>query len=182
MFFRRYCYIYNSRNYRSLLAKSEATDRNLQIYNSRNYRSLLALFHNCSFITVIYNSRNYRSLLAALYKNDVEAISTIVEIIEAYQPQEYGKRNFKQIYNSRNYRSLLAKPIRVCVVSQIYNSRNYRSLLAGEGFATWVKLIYNSRNYRSLLASNLARNSCPSTIVEIIEAYQPVSSASASAT
>ena len=56
----------------------------LAIYNSRNYRSLLALFHNCSFITVIYNSRNYRSLLAALYKNDVEAISTIVEIIEAY--------------------------------------------------------------------------------------------------
>ena len=56
-------------------------------------------------------------------------VSTIVEIIEAYQPAD-AEEHHQQIYNSRNYRSLLAPP--------------------DVALSTWI-----------------------STIVEIIEAYQP---------
>ena len=86
MFFRRYCYIYNSRNYRSLLAKSEATDRNLQIYNSRNYRSLLAIlyqihrFQRSTIVDIIEAYQPFSIIVLLLL------LSTIVEIIEAYQP------------------------------------------------------------------------------------------------
>ena len=53
------------------------------IYNSRNYRSLLAS-ENQRRESYIYNSRNYRSLLAAHIGIDRNLLSTIVEIIEAY--------------------------------------------------------------------------------------------------
>ena len=77
-------------------------------------------------------------------------VSTIVEIIEAYQPADAEEHH-----------------------QQIYNSRNYRSLLAYLSFGRMMK-IYNSRNYRSLLAPpDVALSTWISTIVEIIEAYQP---------
>ena len=98
--------IYNSRNYQSLLAygSTNITNINLQqqklleltslcrdnegraeIYNSRNYQSLLAdnVIKCCA---IIYNSRNYQSLLAPVQQLTNFIVSTIVEIIRAYQP------------------------------------------------------------------------------------------------
>ena len=63
--------------------------------------------------------------------------STIVEIIEAYQPLR-TQRWISKIYNSRNYRSLLARFLGQ-LQGTIYNSRNYRSLLAGIGKPTLSK-------------------------------------------
>ena len=167
----------------------------LKIYNSRNYRSLLAE-GTMEFVNIlIYNSRNYRSLLAFLAVSLVICESTIVEIIEAYQPalrmppsgsnlqqqklQKLTSRGWvvvfgHSIYNSRNYRSLLAHYIFSGKPLNIYNSRNYRSLLAyfSTNCFSLINLqqqklqkltsplplkpvnliIYNSRNYRSLLA------------------------------
>ena len=143
----------------------------------------------------IYNSRNYRSLLALTQSARFSIpISTIVEIIEAYQPCISVNLRDK-IYNSRNYRSLLALVYKNISFVYIYNSRNYRSLLAKDSKNTagnylqqqklqkltslasqlaQLKQIYNSRNYRSLLAGgHWYSNSGKSTIVEIIEAYQP---------
>ena len=79
----------------------------------------------------IYNSRNYQSLLAqSLPIGNLDTISTIVEIIRAYQPR-YGQRSGgRNIYNSRNYQSLLAVSIAPPRSLDIYNSRNYQSLLA----------------------------------------------------
>ena len=82
--------IYNSRNYRSLLARKAGIVTPLQIYNSRNYRSLLAKARPKRRFETIYNSRNYRSLLANLAIKFEICKSTIVEIIEAYQPYHNG--------------------------------------------------------------------------------------------
>ena len=73
--------IYNSRNYRSILAIPD-TVCHLEIYNSRNYRSILAIPDTVCHLE-IYNSRNYRSILANRI-NVHGTESTIVEIIEAY--------------------------------------------------------------------------------------------------
>ena len=57
------------------------------IYNSRNYWSILAFTHFQGFGAVIYNSRNYWSILACSWTCVVPgSVSTIVEIIGAYQP------------------------------------------------------------------------------------------------
>ena len=149
---------------------------------------------NLEWLPRIYNSRNYRSILAALLLRAKATRSTIVEIIEAYQPFVCIKGIWR-IYNSRNYRSILAihampealpylqqqklqkhtsRIYQLLTTYNIYNSRNYRSILAPEG----VKLllfIYNSRNYRSILAlMYVVFGTMLSTIVEIIEAYQPL--------
>ena len=123
---------------------------------------------------LIYNSRNYWSLLAIKIKNTGIFISTIVEIIGAYQPM-LNSPNFQQstiveiigayqpsnlkpgrwfIYNSRNYWSLLALCCSTYSYPKIYNSRNYWSLLARRPCRARAIHIYNSRNYWSLLARN----------------------------
>ena len=56
----------------------------VSIYNSRNYRSLLASGVTLYALNTIYNSRNYRSLLAISKDKAKQYGSTIVEIIEAY--------------------------------------------------------------------------------------------------
>ena len=53
------------------------------IYNSRNYRSILAIPDTVCHLE-IYNSRNYRSILAKRIPPEHTCLSTIVEIIEAY--------------------------------------------------------------------------------------------------
>ena len=79
-----------------------------EIYNSRNYWSLLAIAVE-SLKKSIYNSRNYWSLLAWSMVVKRRWRSTIVEIIGAYQPQQFAMVVY-EIYNSRNYWSLLATP------------------------------------------------------------------------
>ena len=100
--------IYNSRNYQSLLASKRfiitltylqqqklleltsqffgtAKVRNLQQQKLLELTSPLAKFiftHN-----LIYNSRNYQSLLARVQRGHKGSLSTIVEIIRAYQPK-----------------------------------------------------------------------------------------------
>ena len=99
-------------------------------------------------------------------------LSTIVEIIRAYQPYHVRKL-LLLIYNSRNYQSLLA--IKSHDASKyIYNSRNYQSLLAlHEALAvlltsTIVEII---RAYQPTFYERISIQ--VSTIVEIIRAYQP---------
>ena len=99
-------------------------------------------------------------------------ISTIVEIIRAYQP------------SSRQASILISTIVEIIRAYQpiiswllgigIYNSRNYQSLLATSRDEVQRHEIYNSRNYQSLLAMDSnRRNTLKSTIVEIIRAYQP---------
>ena len=59
--------------------------RLFRIYNSRNYQSLLAKYLGTQRDS-IYNSRNYQSLLACIDRGRGRNVSTIVEIIRAYQP------------------------------------------------------------------------------------------------
>ena len=130
MFFRRYCYIYNSRNYRSLLAKSEATDRNLQIYNSRNYRSLLA---------ILYQIHRFQR-------------STIVEIIEAYQPP---------------FIRMMSKPyLQQQKLQKLTSHRNMANEILNRSTIVEIIEAYQPSPYVYALYHK-------STIVEIIEAYQP---------
>ena len=163
-------YIYNSRNYRSLLAAGVPLPL-ASIYNSRNYRSLLAGFTIPRIFYIIYNSRNYRSLLAYEKLDKKLWKSTIVEIIEAYQPLDRqwldaSKSTIVEIIeayqptnlNSDFYASTIVEIIeayqptsRNITIKNIYNSRNYRSLLA-QANNLLMHFIYNSRNYRSLLA------------------------------
>ena len=56
------------------------------IYDSRNYISLLASLGLLQGRPEIYDSRNYISLLAVLKQKVFGNLSTIVEIILAYQP------------------------------------------------------------------------------------------------
>ena len=76
--------------------------------------------------------------------------STIVEIIQAFQPLEERFIDYL-----------------------IYNSRNYTSLSTCVGATNRVK-IYNSRNYASLSTVNKAVKNARSTIVEIMQAFQPI--------
>ena len=84
------------------------------------------------------------------------SISTIVEIIEAYQPSQLLE----------------------CLVSDLQQQK-LQKLTSLSCISGPCNVIYNSRNYRSLLAQpgEWARIS-KSTIVEIIEAYQPESAIS----
>ena len=144
------CHIYNSRNYRSLLARSSRSTA-FSIYNSRNYRSLLAE-GTMEFVNIlIYNSRNYRSLLAFLAVSLVICESTIVEIIEAYQPALRMPPSGSNLQQQK-LQKLTSRGWVVVFGHSIYNSRNYRSLLAHYIFSGKPLNIYNSRNYRSLLA------------------------------
>ena len=138
--------------------------------------------------------RNYRSLLALVCSEIEVGLSTIVEIIEAYQPfdnsgTKYWTSTIVEIIeayqpnagdHSHFFKSTIVEIIEAYQpadswrqVAHIYNSRNYRSLLA-KGSVPQTIIIYNSRNYRSLLALVLGLHTyIVSTIVEIIEAYQP---------
>ena len=125
----------------------------------------------------IYNSRNYRSLLALTQSARFSIpISTIVEIIEAYQPCISVNLRDK-IYNSRNYRSLLALVYKNISFVYIYNSRNYRSLLAKDSKNTAGNYLQQQKLQKLTSLSILAQvTTSSSTIVEIIEAYQPLAS------
>ena len=124
--------IYNSRNYQSLLALHLGTEKRPIIYNSRNYQSLLALlrYHQifwdlqqqklleltsrCPILAKHFLYLQQQKLLELTsLKSPVRrpnTISTIVEIIRAYQPLK--RKNYgRTIYNSRNYQSLLANPL-----------------------------------------------------------------------
>ena len=123
----------------------------------------------------IYNSRNYRSLLALTQSARFSIpISTIVEIIEAYQPCISVNLRDK-IYNSRNYRSLLALVYKNISFVYIYNSRNYRSLLAKDSKNTAGNYLQQQKLQKLTSQQKAKQFSILSTIVEIIEAYQPKS-------
>ena len=127
-----------------------------------------------SLLTQIYNSRNYRSILAPPGFSIGPLLSTIVEIIEAYQPyvnilinimvstiveiiEAYQPEKLKYVLYYDLQQQKLQKH-----TSRRQNGQQYR-------------LIYNSRNYRSILARKPTTRMQPkSTIVEIIEAYQPL--------
>ena len=98
--------------------------------------------------------------------------STIVEIIEAYQPCTYGTKR-RYIYNSRNYRSILAFISSQTRKILIYNSRNYRSILAQYCFASSNVYLQQQKLQKHTSLWCFLRQSYQSTIVEIIEAYQP---------
>ena len=186
--------IYNSRNYQSLLATLHHVPSIPLIYNSRNYQSLLALTVTPSpspdlqqqklleltsldfrseFPDSIYNSRNYQSLLAVDERFYQAVISTIVEIIRAYQPHTEEIECFP-IYNSRNYQSLLAREgyvVPTILLSTIVEI--IRAYQPNKNLNNCI-YIYNSRNYQSLLAYfSIRSKTSVSTIVEIIRAYQP---------
>ena len=152
MFFRRYCYIYNSRNYRSLLAKSEATDRNLQIYNSRNYRSLLAIlyqihrFQRSTIVDIIEAYQPFSIIVLLLL------LSTIVEIIEAYQPP---------------FIRMMSKPyLQQQKLQKLTSHRNMANEILNRSTIVEIIEAYQPSPYVYALYHK-------STIVEIIEAYQP---------
>ena len=90
--------------------------------------SLYVQYHS---LCVIYNSRNYQSLLAFTYVRHNYFLSTIVEIIRAYQPKSFERDT----------------PLLSTIVEII---RAYQPFIAYEG----RNLIYNSRNYQSLLAQH----------------------------
>ena len=77
-------------------------------------------------------------------------LSTIVEIIRAYQPSSV-KVGFTEIYNSRNYQSLLAITV-YRFYDQDLQQQKLLELTSLKVMDMASKLIYNSRNYQSLLA------------------------------
>ena len=99
----------------------------------------------------IYNSRNYQSLLAFLQSCCPQSLSTIVEIIRAYQPSLHAKDSPSYLQQQKLLELTSLMTVNGAFMA-IYNSRNYQSLLAIEPLIH-VKLL--------------------STIVEIIRAYQP---------
>ena len=120
--------IYNSRNYQSLLAVTRK-NHSLTIYNSRNYQSLLALTRSSGVHLLIYNSRNYQSLLANRSTILLIIVSTIVEIIRAYQPNKQRHLVSKYLQQQKLLElTSLGQPTEPFI--SIYNSRNYQSLLA----------------------------------------------------
>ena len=164
--------IYNSRNYRSILAGFTAPwlYRNLQQQKLQKHTSHIK--RETQSIR-IYNSRNYRSILAILVLIIRFYSSTIVEIIEAYQPGKYEESPLSDLQQQKLQKHTSQVTL-LTVTYYIYNSRNYRSILAFQTPVRFLAFIYNSRNYRSILAYGLYFISLSSsTIVEIIEAYQP---------
>ena len=120
----------------------------------------------------IYNSRNYQSLLASGNDALCHGLSTIVEIIRAYQPKElkWGFNTSTIVEIIRAYQpSTQSKHITLSTIVEII--RAYQPWLKRMRYTS----IYNSRNYQSLLAdcqTNIFLTH-KSTIVEIIRAYQP---------
>ena len=55
--------IYNSRNYKGLVAQT-VIQSDVRIYNSRNYKGLVAIRPSWIRTLSIYNSRNYKGLVA----------------------------------------------------------------------------------------------------------------------
>ena len=121
---------------------------NLQQQKLLEPTSLQVLGEGCA----IYNSRNYQSLLATTLVFPNCQISTIVEIIRAYQPSDTGNI-----------------VVRLSTIVEIIRAYQPIDDVTQDGS------IYNSRNYQSLLAFPFfKRLSSTSTIVEIIRTYQPV--------
>ena len=142
--------IYNSRNYRSLLARRKLSSWRLNLQQQK--------------LQKLTSQSGENQDASYLQQQKLQKLTSLNSIRQAYNTY---------IYNSRNYRSLLAKIGFSGDSNIIYNSRNYRSLLAQQSFNSFFP-IYNSRNYRSLLAQlGGSVSASPSTIVEIIEAYQP---------
>ena len=142
------------------------------IYNSRNYRSLLALEEMFNNLSDIYNSRNYRSLLAVIRLPIRLPISTIVEIIEAYQPAvrsvfcgSHLQQQKLQKLTSQVFRRLPIPISTIVEIIEAYQPSRKRRLktidlqqqklqkLTSQSLPQASNTyIYNSRNYRSLLA------------------------------
>ena len=164
--------IYNSRNYQSLLA-GRIKIRTLCHLQQQKLLELTSQIKPLSLMPSIYNSRNYQSLLAKLIRSLFSLLSTIVEIIRAYQPHTEEIECFP-IYNSRNYQSSLASLSGISTLSGYLQQQKLLELTSPSSSSLWVSMIYNSRNYQSLLA-RIWKMEClhRSTIVEIIRAYQP---------
>ena len=133
-----------------LTSLRESIKRYLYIYNSRNYQSLLARFRYWKNLNNLQQQK-LLELTSLLVDLAWEYISTIVEIIRAYQPVVALAVLHIQIYNSRNYQSLLA-----------LGFGRLQSVLS-----TIVEII---RAYQPTARGGKV---CGSTIVEIIRAYQP---------
>ena len=100
----------------------------LSIYNSRNYQSLLAS-NNYNGFPFNLQQQKLLELTSPYQISGCTRISTIVEIIRAYQPLQYRsicRHNLQQ----QKLLELTSPKVAVMVTSTIYNSRNYQSLLA----------------------------------------------------
>ena len=120
--------IYNSRNYRSLLAPARGVSKS-DIYNSRNYRSLLASHitkRSVRISTIVEIIEAYQPVS----RQAANAISTIVEIIEAYQPRSKANQLLKYLQQQKLQKLTSREIFSSALLVSIYNSRNYRSLLA----------------------------------------------------
>ena len=145
-----FCAIYNSRNYQSLLAQSTAKPgrQYLQQQKLLELTSLIGARMPMSLSTIVEIIRAYQPSVPSSF---IISVSTIVEIIRAYQPHRVQKR--------QDMVSTIVEIIRAYQPfvyaahgTRIYNSRNYQSLLAAKVVLSAEQLIYNSRNYQSLLA------------------------------
>ena len=97
------------------------------IYNSRNYQSLLARLAHVSD-DIIYNSRNYQSLLAFTAVLQSRSISTIVEIIRAYQPKYEQGRGYSDLQQQKllELTSLSPDTLRISVSTIVEIIRAYQ--------------------------------------------------------
>ena len=171
-------------------SESHWYSRNLQQQKLQKHTSQ-AFLYGCR--RTIYNSRNYRSILA---DNGLQLTLPNLQQqkLQKHTSQRLMKLMLTLIYNSRNYRSILARSLSIvgvgdlqqqklqkhtshrysqhsCINLQQQKLQKHTSLLV----KTDVTIpIYNSRNYRSILASIKINALTRSTIVEIIEAYQPL--------
>ena len=122
--------------------------RNLQQQKLQKHTSLLLKYSASLQSTIVEIIEAYQPPIQML-QGFLE--STIVEIIEAYQPQHRNAQRYTHLQQQK-----LQKHTSLAIGNnpriEIYNSRNYRSILA---------------NYFQTPLNNR------STIVEIIEAYQP---------
>ena len=99
----------------------------------------------------IYNSRNYQSLLAIWLSHHGSVISTIVEIIRAYQPSIFSiphllRSTIVEIIRAYQPKAAFERVQALSTIVEIIRAYQPGSTEAG------VYDIYNSRNYQSLLA------------------------------
>ena len=208
--------IYDSRNYISLLAVISLTPQSKDLRQQKLYQ-LISLFLAFAFLysylrqqklyqlispiyspippIMIYDSRNYISLLAPCKFNTLISVSTIVEIILAYQPLLFINVGVGYLRQQKLYQliSLMRLPLNNF---SIYDSRNYISLLAPSvllfainAVSTIVEIILayqpilcvpkgnlhlrQQKLYQLISLVLVQGHDCTSTIVEIILAYQP---------
>ena len=143
--------IYDSRNYISLLAVISLTPQSKDLRQQKLYQ-LISLFLAFAFLysylrqqklyqlispiyspippIMIYDSRNYISLLAPCKFNTLISVSTIVEIILAYQPLLFINVGVGYLRQQKLYQLISPFCFAVCHKCCIYDSRNYISLLA----------------------------------------------------